>query len=259
MGKLSPDARKRTATCARISGTASRTEAVILNTPLDWKDQLHSDFGIYGQDSWTLKRLTVNYGARWEYFAHGIPEEVAPAGRFTGARTFGPVDWPTWTSLSPRGGAVYDLFGNQKTAIKFSMGKFMQAGSTGFSESYNPLALTTAAVDWTDANLDGVPQGELGCVYQTAGCELNLAQLPNGFGVASLSNVDPDIKRMYNIETSLSVQHELQTRPVADSRLVPSRLQEPAASRQRAADVWRLHAVRHLQPDRRQHPSRSTT
>ncbi len=129
--------------------------------------------------------------------------------RFTAARTFGPIDWPTWTSLSPRGGAVYDLFGNQKTAIKFSMGKFMQAGSTGFSESYNPLALTTAAVDWTDAYLVGFPQGELGCVYQTAGCELNLAQLPNGFGAASLSNVDPDIKRMYNVETSLSVQHEL--------------------------------------------------
>ena len=46
-------------------------------------------------------------------------------------------------------------------------------------------------------------------MYQTAGCELNLAQLPNGFGVASLADFDPDIKRMYNIETRVSVQHEL--------------------------------------------------
>jgi hypothetical protein len=38
---------------------------------------------------------------------------------------------------------------------------------------------------------------------------MNLAQLPNGFGVASLANVDPNIKRMYNIETAVSVQHEL--------------------------------------------------
>jgi hypothetical protein len=158
----------------------------------------------------------VNYGARWEYFAHGVPVETAPAGRFTAARTFGPIDWPTWKSFSPRGGAVYDLFGNQKTAIKFSIGKYMQAGSTGFSESYNPLALTVATVDWTDLNSDGVPQGELGCVYLNTGCELNLSgnatragQLPVGFGVASLSNVDPDIKRMYNVETSVSVQHEI--------------------------------------------------
>jgi hypothetical protein len=184
-------------------------QAMILNTPLDWHDNLKADLGIYAQDSWTINRLTVNYGARWEYFAHGIPLETSPAGRFTAARTFGPVDWPTWTSLSPRGGIVYDLFGNQRTALKFSIGRYEQAGSTGFSESYNPLALSQVAVGWADLNGDGVPQGELGCVFQSPGCELNLAQLPKGFGVASLANVDPNIKRMYNIETSVSVQHEI--------------------------------------------------
>src|SRR5262249_26759516 len=190
-----------------LNGVA--TQAQILNTPLDWKDNLHADLGIYGQDSWTINRLTLNYGARWEYFSHGIPVETAPAGRFTVARTFGPIDWPTWKSFSPRGAVVYDLFGNQKTALKFTMGRYEQAGSTGFSESYNPLALTSANVAWTDLNGDGVPQGELGCTYLQAGCEINLAQLPTGFGVASLANVDPNIKRMYNVETALSVQHEL--------------------------------------------------
>ena len=127
-----------------LNGVA--TQAQILNTPLNWFDNLHADFGIYAQDSWTMKRLTVNYGGRWEYFAHGVPEETAPAGRFVSARTFGPIDWPTWKSFSPRGGAVYDLFGNQRTALKFSIGKYMTAGSTGFSESYNPLALLSSIV-----------------------------------------------------------------------------------------------------------------
>ncbi len=185
------------------------TRVDVLNTPWERRDQLHKDIGIFAQDAWTLKRLTLNYGARWEYFAHGIPLETAPAGRFTGARTFGPIEMPTWKSIAPRFGAVFDLFGTQQTAIKFSMGKYMQAGSTGFSETYNPLALTIAQLSWTDLNGDKVPQGELGCVYQTAGCEINLAQLPNGFGVANLSKFDPGIKRMYNIETSVSVQHEL--------------------------------------------------
>ena len=185
------------------------TTARILNSPVERYDQLHADLGIYAQDSWTLNRLTVNYGARVEHFAHGIPVETAPAGRFTAARTFGPIDMPTWNSVSPRGGLVYDIFGNQKTALKFSIGKYMQAGSTGFSESYNPLQLTTADVAWTDANGDGVPQGGLGCTYLQPGCEINLAQLPTGFGVASLANFDPNIKRMYNVETALSLQHEL--------------------------------------------------
>ena len=190
-----------------LNGVA--TTAQIYNTPVERYDQLHADLGVFAQDSWTLKRLTLNYGARFEHFAHGIPQETSPAGRFTAARTFGPIDMPTWNSVSPRGGVVYDLFGNQKTALKFSMGKYMQAGSTGFSESYNPLQLQQFGVTWADANGDGIPQGELGCVYQTPGCEINLAQLPNGFGVASLANFDPNIKRMYNVETAVSVQHEL--------------------------------------------------
>ncbi|MEO8680490.1 MAG: carboxypeptidase regulatory-like domain-containing protein [Vicinamibacterales bacterium] len=184
-------------------------QAVILNTPVRFQDNLKADLGIYGQDSWTINRLTLNYGARWEYFASGIPEEKSTPGRFSKERTFGPIDMPTWTSIAPRAGVVFDLFGNQKTALKASFGKFMQAGTTGFSNSYNPLALTTANVAWTDSNGDGVPQGELGCTYLTAGCELNLAQLPAGFGVANIATFAPDIKRMYNLESSLSIQHEL--------------------------------------------------
>jgi hypothetical protein len=192
-----------------IFNNGTPLQATILNTPVNFQDNLDADLGIYGQDSWTMNRLTLNYGARWEYFSSSIPQETSGAGRFSKARSFGPIDMPTWKSIAPRGGAVYDLFGNQRTAIKFSAGKYMQAGTTGFSNSYNPLALTTQNVSWNDLNGDGVPQGELGCTYLTAGCEINLAQLPAGFGVAQIATFDPDIKRMYNVETSVSVQHEV--------------------------------------------------
>jgi hypothetical protein len=186
-------------------------QARILNTPVRFEDDLDADLGIYGQDSWTVNRLTMNYGARWEYFASSIPQETSTEGRFSAVRTFGPTPMPTWKSISPRFGAVYDLFGNQKTALKVSVGKFMQQGTTGFSNSYNPLALTSANVSWTDLNNDGVPQGDRGCTYLTPGCEINLAQLPAGFGVANIATFAPDIKRMYNIEESVSIQHELFT------------------------------------------------
>jgi hypothetical protein len=184
-------------------------QARILNTPVRFEDDLDADIGIYGQDSWTVNRLTMNYGARWEYFASKIPVETSTEGRFSAVRTFGPTVMPTWKSISPRFGAVYDLFGNQKTALKVSVGKFMQMGTTGFSNSYNPLALTSANVSWTDLNNDGVPQGERGCTYLTPGCEINLAQLPAGFGVANIATFAPDISRMYNVEESVSIQHEL--------------------------------------------------
>lgn len=192
-----------------LNGVA--TSATILNTPVNFEDDLKADLGLFAQDSWTIDRLTLNYGARWEYFASGVAAESSGIGRFVATeRKFGPIDMPTWTSIAPRGGLVYDLFGNQKTALKFSMGRYEQAGTTGFSNRYNPLALTTQSVSWIDANGDGIPQGELGCVYQTAGCEINVAgQLPKTFGVASLPTFDPDIKRMYNIERTISIQQEL--------------------------------------------------
>jgi len=194
--------------------------ATILNTPVNFQDNLKADLGIYGQDSWTINRLTMNYGARWEYFASSTAEEESGAGRFVPARSFAEKDMPTWKSIAPRVGLVYDLFGNQKTAIKFSAGKYMQAGTTGFANSQNAMALLTQSVSWVDLNADGVPQGELGCVYLTAGCEINVAgnatttrQLPATFGqAASTINFDPDIKRMYNVEETISVQHELMPR-----------------------------------------------
>jgi Carboxypeptidase regulatory-like domain len=192
-----------------LNGVAQ--SATILNTPVNFEDDLKADLGVFAQDSWTINRLTVNYGARWEYFASGVKEETSGVGRFVASvRKFGPIDMPTWTSIAPRGGLVYDLFGDQKTAVKVSFGRYEQAGTTGFSNRYNPLALQTQSVSWIDANGDGIPQGELGCVYQTAGCEINVAgQLPKTFGVASLPTFDPEIKRMYNLETTISVQQQL--------------------------------------------------
>ena len=188
----------------------------ILNTPVDYTDKLKADLGLYAQDSWNLKRLTVNYGARYEIFKHGIPEEQSGAGRFVQARTFGPIDMPTWKSIAPRAGIVYDLFGNQKTAIKASFGKYMQQGTVGFSQSQNPLLLTTQSVAWTDLNGDGTPQGELNCVYLSAGCEINVAgnattarQLPASFGTVAPVAYASDIKRMYNVESTVSIQHQV--------------------------------------------------
>jgi hypothetical protein len=54
---------------------------VILNTPVRFEDDLHADVGVSGQDSWTMKRLTLNYGARWEYFASGTAQATSTAGR----------------------------------------------------------------------------------------------------------------------------------------------------------------------------------
>jgi Carboxypeptidase regulatory-like domain len=182
------------------------------NTPRWWQERLNSDIGLYIQDSWTIKRLTLNPGLRWEYLNGQNTSTVSGAGRFVPERTT-PVmeNVPNWKDFAPRFGAVYDLFGNAKTALKMTYSRYNGANTTGFAANYNALASSaTANLAWVDLNRDDVAQGNLGCAYLTAGCEINFGQLPIGFGsLTSLRRPDPNFARPYNVETSVAVQHEL--------------------------------------------------
>ena len=124
---------------------------MVRNTPVANGELLNQDLGIYGQDSWTLKRLTVNAGLRWERLNAQVAEGASPAGRFVPAREFAAVEnLPDWKSdWAPRFAMVYDLFGNAKTAVKYSVNKYNLSRTTGIAGNYNPLASTThvAAVD----------------------------------------------------------------------------------------------------------------
>ena len=181
----------------------------VFNTPIDWTDRLNADLGVYAQDAWTLRRFTINFGARFDYFDSEVSASTSPAGRFVPTRSFDRIPMPVWKDIAPRFGVVYDLFGNAKTAIKAGINRFEQAQTINFADQFNPLVLTNAILSWTDLNRDDIAQGELGCVYLTAGCEINFAQLPQNFGVRALVAPNPDIKRVYNIESTVGIQHEL--------------------------------------------------
>ena len=181
----------------------------VYNTPIDWTDRLNAAFGVYGQDAWTFRRLTMNYGARFEYFKSEVAPSTSPAGRFVPTRSFAAIPMPVWKDLAPRFGVVYDPFGDAKTAIKFGINRYELAQTINFADQFNPLVLTSAVLNWTDLNHDDIAEGEPGCVYLTPGCEINFAQLPQNFGVRPLVSPNPDIKRVYSLETTLGVQREV--------------------------------------------------
>jgi hypothetical protein len=181
----------------------------VYNTPLRYTDRLKADIGIFAQDSWVLNRLTVNTGLRWEYLAHEVAEQSSGLGRFVPERRFDAIQMPTWKDFAPRVGVVYDVFGNSKTAVKASFNRYNESRTTFFANRYNPLALTTASLPWTDFNGDDIAQGNPGCTFNTPGCEINFANLPTNFGVRSLATVDPDYQRTYNLEYTAGIQHEV--------------------------------------------------
>ena len=174
---------------------------IVYNTPQWAEEKIKYDLGIYLQDSFTYKRLTLNPGVRFELFNTYVPEQGSPAGRFVPMRHFDKIeDLPNWRDVAPRFGAVYDLFDDGKTAVKFHVGKYMRSYSTvGFAAIYNPMVIATDRRTWTDRNGDDIAQND------------EIGSVVTPFNVSGISNriPDPDISRPYQIETNLSVQREL--------------------------------------------------
>jgi Carboxypeptidase regulatory-like domain len=85
-----------------------------------------SSLGLFVQDQWTVKKYTFNLGLRYDTFNGTVPEHHLPAGPFVPARDFQAVkNVPNWKNLNPRLGAAYDIFGNGKSALKFSLGRYL--------------------------------------------------------------------------------------------------------------------------------------
>jgi hypothetical protein len=190
------------------------TSAYIFNTPVRYSNSMDAFWGIYGQDTWTTKRFTINLGLRWENFASSIPAELVGPGRFVGDRNYGGDTFPTWKSVNPRFGVVYDLSGTGKTAVKFSANKYQTQLTDSLTNAYNPIRSQSATVTWNDLNRDGIAQTN----------ELNLGQLPAGFGnvtpgcsvlanpgavPCATNQLDPNRNRGYNVQYSVGIQHEL--------------------------------------------------
>lgn len=172
----------------------------VRNTPTEAKERLNADLGVYAQDSWTRKRLTVNVGVRMDHLNASIEETSVQGGRFVPLRYQEQIpNLPNFTNFSPRLGAAYDLFGDAKTALKISYGKYMETWTTGFARRYNPMLSQSEVRTWSDVNGDDIAQdGEIG-------------PSPNRlFGVlAQTRRPSEDIQRGYNTELTAGVQHEL--------------------------------------------------
>ena len=60
------------------------------------------ELGIFGQDAWKIKRLTLNLGLRLDKIDAGFPEADLPAGLFVPARhADAKYGIPSWTDINP--------------------------------------------------------------------------------------------------------------------------------------------------------------
>ena len=172
--------------------------------------------GYYAQDQWTLKKVTLNYGLRYDHFnGRALPLDV-PAGPFRPAfKTAERKNLPDFKDVTVRVGAAYDLFGNGKTAIKATWGRYLMGQGGGLAQQgFAPgtAIVTSTSRGWTDANGNFSPD----CVLTnlTANGECGGVDNPLFGQPFSVQTLADDVregwnKREFNYQWNVQLQQEL--------------------------------------------------
>jgi hypothetical protein len=169
---------------------------------------------VYVQDTYTVKRMTLNLGVRWDRQADAALAADVPANPII-AQIMPAISFPgvdsgvVWNDISPRLGMTYDLFGTGKSVARASYSLYFgQMGPGQLAGELISIAQVSVRYPWADLNGDTFVQtNELNTTtFLTKSASFDPTN-PTSF--LSPGAIDPNLKNDRTREFVVGLQQEL--------------------------------------------------
>lgn len=155
-----------------------------------------SRWALFAQDRWTLDRVTINAGVRIESTEGWLPEQGGGGVWFPERIVPATRDTVTWLTAVPRLGMVWDVFGDARTSLRGSYGRYANALMNQHMNYINPNGTGFREHDWIDLNGDRTFQdGEQSTLRRQS--------------QASSNHADPNLRQPYMDSVHVGIDRQL--------------------------------------------------
>jgi hypothetical protein len=190
------------------------------NGPL-WSVNVLNNHALFFQDRFRVaSKLTLNYGVRFDRYHSSYPEQRfglngnepcidetnCAIGPFAVQAVTPARHVATFNTVVPRVALIYDVFGNSKTALKASWGRFATNPAASIASLVNPIDVTTRKYAWDTGYL--TTDTTIAAARITPAYVATLQPIFGG-GQLTPTTVDPALKDSYTDEYTFGVEQEI--------------------------------------------------